>query len=160
MWWLVAAGLAVIGVVLWEVVATWWEVRGWSATGHPLLVVLLRDGAEAVEGVLRHLLHLLGWGTGPGGWEVVVLDVGSQDDTPLIACRLLSRAGIPFLRAGPEWWWLVREAADRGRPVLLFPLGQGDDFRPWLTLLGGVLGGKSRILSPRGELHHKCNAGS
>ncbi|MDI6894280.1 MAG: hypothetical protein AB1503_01070 [Bacillota bacterium] len=152
MGWLVAAGLAVFSLVFWQALAGWWQARGRSGFRHPLLMVLIRDQAEVVEGLLRILLRLLAWSPATRAWEVMVLDAGSGDETPHIARRLLAGAGVSFVQAGPEWCRIVEDFAWGGRPVLLVPLltAQGSSHLP-----DGVvyfLGGKSRMTFPDGEL--------
>lgn len=164
MWWLLAAGVGVLGLVLWQVARSWWEARGWPAGGRPLLMLLLRDCAEVVEGFLRSVLHRLGCEDACSGWDVVVLDAGSRDETPDIACRVLRGTGVPFLHHGTGWHRLVEEAAGGGRPVLLIPVLDAADtsrmqhrwpIRP-LLLAGGpcyrMLDGKGRILPFHAEL--------
>lgn len=159
MWWLVAAGLAVLGLVFWQAVMAWWEARGWSEGGYPLLMVLVRDRAEVVEGLLRAVLRRLACGHSRCEWDVMVLDAGSRDETPDIARRVLRGTGVTFVQSGAEWWRLVEEAADRGRPVLLVPLVDTAGSRGVAGCLGQILGfcwkngGKGRILSSGAELH-------
>lgn len=165
MWWLVAAGLAVLGLVFWQAVVARWEARGWLEGGYPLLMVLVRDCAGVVEGLLRAVLRRLTWSS-RRDWDVMVLDAGSRDDTPQIARRLLRGTGVTFVQSGAEWWRLIEEAADRGRPILLVPLldtgtapGGAATARRVAGCLGPLLGlswkneGNGRILSPGAELH-------
>jgi len=160
LWWLVAAGLAVLGLVFWQAVVAWWETRGWPEGGYPLLMVLIHDQAEVVEGLLRAVLRLLAWSASGQNWDVVVLDTGSCDETPVIARRLLSDTGVPFVQTGGEWCRIVEEAAHRGRPVLLVPLRESKTLCRLPDGVGRFLGGKSRIFFPAGELQDKCNARS
>jgi len=149
--WLLAAGVAVLFLVLWQVVACW--PRGWGLPGspRPLLLVLVRDQADVVEGLLRVLLgRLARWAEGPA-WEVAVLDAGSGDETPEIAKRLLAGAGVSFVPAGPGWGGIVEEFVRAGRPVLVLPL-VGVGVPCGIPLVPDFVGGNSRMPFPDGEL--------
>lgn len=150
--WLLAAGLAVLLLVFWQVVTCWpreWGRPGSPRPTRPLLLVLVRDQADVVEGLLRGLLGRLARLEEPA-WEVAVLDAGSGDETPEIARRLLAGTAVPFVPAGPGWADLVEEFVGEGRPVLVVPLvaaGTPCWFPVW-----EFVGGNSRMASPDGEL--------
>ena len=146
--WLLAAGVAVLFLVFWQVVACW--PQRWSRPGssRPLLLVLVRDQADVVEGLLRVLLGRLARSSEAPAWEVAVLDAGSSDETPEIARRLLAGAGVSFVRAGPKWAGMVEELACSGRPVLVVPLVAMPCRFPDPTEFGG----NSRMTFTDGEL--------
>lgn len=156
MGWLLAVGLAVMVLVFWQALVAWWEQERRPESRFLLLMLLIRDQAETVEGFLRAVVRHLTWFPPAGTWDVMVLDTGSGDETPAIARRLLARAGITFVAAGGEWCRVVEEVACRGQPVLLVPLVREGDVHLLLPGLSTILGGKSRIPVDAGELHNKC----
>lgn len=164
MWWLAGLLLVAFLWVFWELTALDPHTPADTAfRGRPLLMVMVRDRAEAVEGFLRALLGLVGWRSG-GYWEVMVVDAGSRDETPFIARRLLRNTGVSFSQLGREAFLAeaVLGEAYRGgtRPILLLPLMRETDPRGLLRHTAEIFAGRSRIPGLGAELHDKCSSGS
>ena len=83
-------------IALWLAIAVLlliWVI--WPSAGAKTPVLLLvRDGAEAVEGVARRLHG--------AGHLVTALDLGSSDDTPQILRRLARDGSLRVVRGGVE----------------------------------------------------------
>lgn len=126
--WLVFLGLALAAVtVTWF--NAWWELyrRRQPAVR---VMLLLKNGEEVLEGVIRVLLHwqAMGWPL-----ELAVLDCGSVDRSALVWHHLLGRwqpEGLPGAGSGQGGGW---EADGTAKPVV-FPLklAQGCDARQLL----------------------------
>lgn len=155
MWLVVAVAGAVLVWVWWQALGAWWRR---SSGCFPLLLVLLKDRAEAAEGFLRALLRLLGWRGSAPAWEVVVVDTGSRDETPAIARRVLKRTGVVFLEWGEEPGLVGEVARDASRPILVLPLTPRSDSVAVLAQAAHLLG-ERRIPVPGGELQDSCKAG-
>ncbi|MCL6580497.1 MAG: glycosyltransferase [Firmicutes bacterium] len=68
------------------------------------LVLVVENAEEVVEDALRRAVLRYGWWSGDTwAYELVVVDIGSSDDTPAIVER--------FARRHPEFIRLVRVAA-------------------------------------------------
>jgi hypothetical protein len=94
------------------------------------LLVVARNSQDVIEGVLRDLIARYGWWpeTGPG-FEVVVVDVGSTDDTPAILRRLVrSAAGFIQVVRLEDWTYGVERGPDDALTVGL-PLCRGRTIR-------------------------------
>jgi glycosyltransferase involved in cell wall biosynthesis len=62
------------------------------------IVVCTRDRAEQLRACLEHLARL----EFDGGWELVVVDNGSTDATPMVVAELASRAPFPVVSLREE----------------------------------------------------------
>jgi glycosyltransferase involved in cell wall biosynthesis len=100
----IVLGLSLIGLV---VVFKWARSFLQSLMGHSVIrpfvsVALIVKNQEAlIEGLLRNLLPLSAGEHGGLPYEVLVVDAGSTDDTPLIVERLARRnEEIRFFRMG------------------------------------------------------------
>ena len=78
----------------WRALLIWWEVRSlWAEYQEPVrLVVQVRDQEQGVEGLVWRLVRISrGY---QQGFEVVVVDCGSQDDTAAILARMPLPCGV------------------------------------------------------------------
>lgn len=80
----------------WRALLIWWEVRSvWVEYQEPVcLVVQVRDQEQGVEGLIWRLARISrGYRQ---GFEVVVVDCGSRDDTAAILARMPLPCGVPL----------------------------------------------------------------
>jgi cellulose synthase/poly-beta-1,6-N-acetylglucosamine synthase-like glycosyltransferase len=143
--WLVATlalyGALVAGLHAWRLLRSLFRPGCYAAVN---LLVLVRNQEHQVEGLVRSLAGLLRQREAAGKAEVVVVDCGSRDETPLIMERLCRQTGgVRFVRvrecAGGQSPCEHGLLACQSRVVLLVDARGAVDVLPVLQTARGLL---------------------
>ena len=96
--WALICGLALYGLILF-----FWQLARWLCARPPAspylsLLFVVRDQAAIIEGLVRELLAIYQTSLPP--FDLVIVDVGSSDETVEILKRLNKNNAFTFIRGG------------------------------------------------------------
>lgn len=142
-------GALVICLRLWRLARILWERRG----PPPMIsfLVMVRNQAHQIEGALRSLAALIRSHRADCRCELVVVDSGSQDETPRIIERLARELpGVRLLRLGEHLGhgasaWTVGMFACQSRVVVCLDLVGAAPARTLLRTLAALVGHKGPL---------------
>lgn len=109
------------------------------------LLVVVENQEQQIEGLVRALTALRDIGSARVDAEIIVVDAGSEDDTPLIMERLCQTHGsVRYIRVDTQSPWEVGMHNCGSRVALLVDARGATQLRPVLGVVTQLMGARSR----------------